>query len=69
MPPAGSTRGFKMKIEITFNSGEKAVVYGMSPVTFAEALLTYAWADKLDFQDKASIEAAVLEYNTKRVVQ
>lgn len=57
-----------MKIEITFNTGEKAVVYGMSPVTFAEALLAYAWADKLDFQDKAGIEEAIREYNLKRVL-
>jgi len=57
-----------MKITVNFNNGERFAVYGLTPMQFAEALMQFAWADKLDFQDKATIEQAIREYNEAKVI-
>ena len=56
-----------MKIEIVFDNGEKAVIYGMSPLELASALISRYEQDLIAFQNKAGIEQAVQEYNAKKV--
>ena len=56
-----------MKIEIVFDNGEKAIVYGMSPLEFAAAIRSHYDNDLMAFQNKAGIEQAVQEYNAKKV--
>jgi len=56
-----------MKIEIVFDNGEKAIVYGMSPLEFATALISRYEQGLIAFQTKAGIEQAVQEHNAKKV--
>jgi hypothetical protein len=65
---ACDNKGLQMKITVNFDNGEQATIYGLTPMHFAEALMQFAWADKLDFQTAASIEDAVKEYNEKRII-
>ena len=65
---ACDNKGLQMKITVNFDNGEQATIYGLTPMHFAEALMQFAWADKLDFQDKATLEQAIREYNEAKVI-
>ena len=57
-----------MKIEIVFDNGEKAIVYGMSPLDFSFAITNEHILEEIDFQDKESIEDAIRKYNGQRIL-
>ena len=57
-----------MKIEIVLDNAEKVVIYGMSPLDFAQALNTAHYYGDLEFQTKETIENAVREHNKMRCI-
>jgi hypothetical protein len=57
-----------MKITVNFNNGEQAVIYGTTPLDFALAIAEAYNQGELDFQTKDSVEDAVREYNSKKVI-
>jgi hypothetical protein len=57
-----------MKITVNFNNGEQATIYGTTPLDFALAIAEAYNQGELDFQTKASVEAAVADYNAKKVL-
>lgn len=57
-----------MKITVNFNNGEQAIVYGLSPLDFAQAIAAAYNSGQLDFQDAESVESAVSDYNKARII-
>ena len=65
---ACDNKGLQMKITVNFDNGERGVFYGLTPMQFADAVMRFAWKDKLDFQDVATLEQAIREYNEAKVI-
>lgn len=57
-----------MKIVVNFDNGEQAVIYGTTPLDFALAIAAAYNEGELAFQTKDSVEDAVREYNSKKVI-
>jgi len=61
-----------MKITINYDDGTMSVFYKMTPLQFAQAVLEAAidqsTVEAFAFQDRDTIDAAVRQWNLKRVI-
>lgn len=58
-----------MRVVITFDDGDVVTLYPRSPLDLAQAILRAYDNGDFDFQDRKSVEGALREHNTRRILE